>query len=109
MMNDHHEWGAWFGTPHLVVDVGFAPCMHGCGPTTQLGCNGLPGLCDEVGRGGCCGDGWVRNADTAIFNGGYPDRDCNVTGNALCEGNPDTWAAIMEKARVKPNEYTANL
>lgn len=109
MVNDHNEWGAWFGTPHRVVEVGFAPCLYGCGPTTQLGCNGFPGKCDAVERGGCCGDDWVRSKETAIFNGGYPDKDCAVTGNALCKGHPDTWAAIMDKARVKPDEYAIEL
>lgn len=37
-INDHYQWGMWFGTPHYVFDAGFAPCLHGCGPTTNPGC-----------------------------------------------------------------------
>jgi len=46
-MNDHHEWGMWIGTPHTVLDIGFAPCLYGCGPSSQPGCNPGIGLGDE--------------------------------------------------------------
>lgn len=107
LLNDHKEWGAWFGKSHNVVELGLAPCLHGCGPTTQPGCNGLGGglfECDTEGRGGCCGDAWVRDYD-GFFNGGYPDRNCTEDGNVLCPAHPDTWERVMEAARSKPNEY----
>jgi len=46
-INDHHEWGMWIGTPHTVLDLGFAPCLYGCGPSSQPGCNPGIGLGDE--------------------------------------------------------------
>jgi len=46
-MPDHHEWGLWIGTPHVVMDLGFSPCLWGCGASSQAGCNPGIGLGDE--------------------------------------------------------------
>lgn len=76
-INDHHEWGMWIGDPHTVLDLGFAPCLYGCGETSQPGCNPGIGLGDE--RMMCL----VENEEECLSNTGEGLGMCLVQNDCI--------------------------
>lgn len=110
--SDHHEWAFWMngGDDHVVPDITFAPCLHGCGATSPPGCNEgvLPNdmmLCPR--ENDCCNDSITRDIDNRVpLPGGFVDPKCEYDGNVIC-GIADNWERVRDIAKNKPNEYGA--